>query len=377
MRKLVAVLALGTTCYLAGSASAAPQSQEPPTPQAAAWVVENGAGLVLASGHPDERRAIASITKLMTVLVVLEHHRLSDVITVDERAAEVGQESIALRAGEQLTVADLVRGALIQSANDAAVALALGTAPDLDAFAELMNAKAAKLGLRHTHFVRPDGLDAPGEYSTVTDVTKLARIAMRVPFVRATVREQTESIPGGRVLHTWNDLLATVPGVIGVKTGHTDDAGWSQVAADRQGSTTIYATILGSPSREQRNADLQRLLTWGLGLYTLVQAVEARHAYASVALPYGRSPLALVARSSLRLPVRPWRTLTQKVVAARYVSLPVRRGAVLGRIEIWAGRRMVARRPLVAARTVARPGLAGRVEWYAGRSVHDIVGLIR
>jgi D-alanyl-D-alanine carboxypeptidase (penicillin-binding protein 5/6) len=340
-------------------------------------VVENGAGRVLASGHDREERAIASITKLMTVLVVLDHHRLTDVITVDERAAEVGQESIALRAGEQLTVADLIRGALIQSANDAAVALALGTAPDLDAFAALMNAKAAKLGLRHTHFVRPDGLDAPGEYSTALDVTRLARIAMRVPFVRATVRRETATIAGDRTLHTWNDLLATDGSVFGVKTGHTSDAGWSQVVADRQGSATIYATILGSPSREQRNADLERLLSWAQGLYTLVQAVEAHHAYAAVALPYGRAPLALVAGSPLRLPVRPWRSLTQKVVAARTASLPVRRGQVLGRIEVWAGRRLVAHRPLVAARTVARPGLVGRVEWYAGRSVHHILGLVR
>jgi len=370
MTKLLATLCLVTGCYLAGSASAA---APPPRVDAASWVVENGAGLVLASSHPQDRRSIASITKLMTVLVVLDHHRLSDVITVDERAADVGQESIALRAGEELTVADLIRGALIQSANDAAVALALGTSPDLAAFAGLMNAKAAKLGLGHTHFVNPDGLDTPGAYSTAADVTTLARVAMRVPFIRQTVDEQTATIPGGRTLHTWNDLLGSLPGVIGVKTGHTDDAGWSQVAADRQGSTTIYATILGSPSREQRNTDLRRLIGWGQNVFTVVQAVRANKPYAEVALPYGRKPLTLVARSQLRALVRPWRGLTRRIVAARTASLPVQRGQVLGRVEIWDGKRLVGRRALVASRSVPRPGLPGRVQWYAGRSVHDIL----
>ena len=231
----------------------------------------------------------------MTVLVVLDHHKLSDVVTVDGRSSSVGQESINLRPGEQLTVADLIRGALIQSANDAAVALALATSPSLPAFAKLMNAKAAELGLEHTHFVRPDGLDAPGAYSTAADVTTLARDAMRVPFIRDTVAERSASIAGGRTLHTWNDLLGVVPGVIGVKTGHTDDAGWSQVVADEAGTMTIYATILGSPSRAQRNADLESLISWGIGQVSLVVAIEGDRSYAQIELPYGRDPLVLVA----------------------------------------------------------------------------------
>jgi D-alanyl-D-alanine carboxypeptidase (penicillin-binding protein 5/6) len=307
--------------------------------------------------------------------VTLDHHGLSDVVTVDERAADVGQESIVLRAGEQLTVRDLIRGALIQSANDAAVALALATAPDLPAFADLMNAKATELGLAHTHFVRPDGLDAPGAVSTAADVTKLARIAMRLPFVRATVDETTTTIAGGRVLHTWNDLLGSVPGVFGVKTGHTNDAGWSQVAADRRGPIVVYATILGSPTREQRNADLQRLLAWALSRFVVVDAVRTGRVYGEVELPYGRGRLPLVADSRLRAIVPTGRPLTQRVIAARSADLPVARGQQLGRVEIWLGERLLGRRRLVASRSVAAPGVAGRVGWYATRTVKDIGGL--
>jgi serine-type D-Ala-D-Ala carboxypeptidase (penicillin-binding protein 5/6) len=356
---------------LAGWATASP-----PRVDADAWVVENETGQVLGASNPDEERPIASITKLMTVLVVLDHHKLTDVVTVDARS-EVGQESIGLQPGEQLTVADLIRGALIQSANDAAVALALATSPDVYGFANLMNAKAARLGLRHTHFVNPDGLDAPGAYSTAADVTTLARDAMRVPFIRDTVDETTAAIPGGRTLHTWNDLLGVVPGVIGVKTGHTDDAGWSQVVADEAGTITIYATILGSPSRGQRNADLESLLSWGIGLYSLVVAINPDHTYAQVALPYGRKPLALVAKSELRASVLPGSSLTERVVAPLSTPLPVRRGEVLGHVQIWAHGRLLGRRPLIASRTVAAPGVGGRVGWYARRTVHDVVGLFR
>ena len=370
MRRLV-VPFVAAACCAAAAAAASP----PPPVLAHAWIVENGTGHVLSASNASTPRAIASITKLMTVLVVLEHHRLSDVVTVDERAAEVGQESIALRACEQLTVRDLVRGALIQSANDAAVALALATSPDLPGFANLMNAKARELGLLHSHFVRPDGLDAPGEYSTAADVTKLAREAMKVPFVRQTVVEATAEIAGGRVLHTWNDLLGHVPGVIGVKTGHTDEAGWSQVAADRRGPILVYATILGSRSRERRNADLARLIAWGLGRYMVVDAVTAGRPYAEAELPYGRGRLPLVAASRLRAVVPTGRGLTQRVVATRVARLPVQEGEPLGRVEIWLGKKLVGRRPLVATRSVAAPGLAGRVRWYATRTVKDIGGL--
>ena len=111
-------------------------------------------------------------------------------------------------------------------------------------FVALMNARAGQLGLTDTHFVNPDGLDAPGHVSSARDVTKLARVAMNKPFIRSTVR-LVEATAAGRQLHTWNDLLSTFPGMIGVKTGHTDDAGWSEVAAARGAGVTIYATLLG------------------------------------------------------------------------------------------------------------------------------------
>src|SRR6185437_12900054 len=202
---------------------------------------------------------------------------------------------IELDSGEQMTVGDLLKGTLIQSANDAADALALSVAPDYPSFARLMNAEAVKLGLHDTHFVRPDGLDAAGEYSSAADVTKLARILMHTRFIRETVGEETDMIAGGRTLHTWDDLLSQFPPTIGVKTGHTSAAGWCQVAAARGRGVTVYATLLGSPTRSKRNADLQSLLVWGLGQFRVVPAVHTGRSYAQVKVPYGRGPLTLVA----------------------------------------------------------------------------------
>jgi D-alanyl-D-alanine carboxypeptidase len=205
-------------------------------------------------------------------------------------------------------------------------------------------------------------------------VTRLAQLLMRNPFVRRTVAEETATIAGGRVLHTWDDLLSQLPGVIGVKTGHTDAAGWCQVAALRgPGGTTIYATILGEPSRSVRNADLKSLLVWAESQYRVVTMVQAGRAYAHASLPYGEQPLALVAARPLLAAARVGRPLTERVTASRNVALPVHRGAVLGRVEIWSGTHLVGRRDLVAARTVPKPSAMRRLGWYAGRSVHHLV----
>jgi D-alanyl-D-alanine carboxypeptidase (penicillin-binding protein 5/6) len=372
VRRLLVIAACALAC--AGPAQAA--SAAPSVPLSHAWeIVDARTGEVLASSNAHARVQIASITKLMTVLLTLERHKLTDVVTVDGRAASVGEEAIDLYAGQRMTVHDLLEGSLIQSANNAADALALSMAPSYPAFAQLMNEKAAELGLADTHFVRPDGLDAAGEYSSAADVTKLARIVMRTRFVRDTVRQPTATLADGEVLHTWDDLLAEFPQTIGVKTGHTDDAGWCQVAAARGRGVTVYATLLGSPTRSQRNDDLRSLLIWGLAQFRVVPAVASGRDYADVRLPYGRGTLPLLAQKPLLTVTRVSSPLVQTVVAPVSVRLPVRAGDVLGTVEIRQDGRLVGRRELVASRTVNRPGLVRRVGWYAGRTLHHLAHL--
>jgi len=185
VKRLIVVAAAALA--LASSAQAA----VPPVNARAFVVVDATTGEWLAQHNANARVPIASITKLMTVLISLEHARLNDVVTVKRSASEVGESTINLRAGERITVRELLAGALIQSANDAADALAdyVGHGNER-AFVAMMNSKAKELGLTGTHFVRPDGLDAPDEYSSAADVSRLARIAMRKPEIREVVRDR-------------------------------------------------------------------------------------------------------------------------------------------------------------------------------------------
>ena len=365
---LVAVAALA----FAGAARAAV-----PNPEARAFYVVNASnGEVLASRDAHARLPVASITKLMTVLVALDHLKPDDVVTVSSEAAQVGESRIPLHRGQRIVVRDLLAGALIQSANNAADALAsAASGGDVPRFVAWMNQRARKLGLRDTHFARPDGLDTPGHVSSARDVAVLAQVAMHSRIVRELVRLRSDTIEGGRfVVRTWNDLLGVFPGLLGVKTGHTSDAGWCEVAAARRLGFTIYVVILGSPTRAQRNLDLNRLLAWGVSQYRAL-ALVARQPYAWTAAPYGRHALALVARKPLVRVVRVGRPIIERIVAPTAVSLPVTRGERIGRIEVWAGKTLLGTRPLLAARGVPRPGLGGRLRWYGTRTVQHLAGL--
>ena len=371
MRLRPGLLVVTAALVLAGSsAGAVPQIT------ARAWLVQNAATGEVLVRHDDRlRMPMASLTKLMTVLVALQRAELDEVVTVSPGAAGVGESSMNLRAGERVTVRDLVEGALVQSANDAAWALAFHAGEgSAERFVELMNARARRLGLDDTHFVRPDGLDAPGHVSSARDMTLLARVAMRNPVVRAIVR-QRDAEAAGRSLHTWNDLLGRFPGLIGVKTGHTLGAGWSQVAAARGRGLTIYATILGSPTRAQRNSDLTELLAWGLSRYRVVSLVQTGRVYATAETPYGRPPVRLVAARPLIRVVRVGRPLVERVVAPTAVKLPVAKGAPLGEVQVWQGDELLGRRALVAAAAVDEPGFASRAGWYAGRMLDNAWGI--
>ena len=362
----------------AALALSAPALAAGPDVDARAYLVRNGEDGEILLRHNDRARVpIASITKLMTVLVALERSRPGDLVTITDEAAAVGESTISLVPGERLTVLELVKAALIQSANDAATALAVHAGGgSLDRFVALMNARARTLGLRDTHFVRPDGLDTPGHLSSARDATLLGLAAMRNPVIRKVVRMKTAVISGNRTLRSWNDLLGRFPGLLGVKTGHTSGAGWSEVAAAAGGGVTVYATVLGSPTRAQRNSDLAELLAWGLSRYRSVAVVQRGRVYRWAKAPYGRAALAIVAPRRVVRIVRIDRPLLERVTGPTAVALPVAKGQRLGTVEVFYGRKLIARSPLVATRAIPRPGLAGRVGWYSKRTLSHLWGFV-
>ncbi len=368
MRWVLVALAVLVLCSPAAAAT--------PEVDARAYLVLNPqTGEVLLARHAHDRLPIASITKLMTALLTTAHSKPNEVVAVDRDAVGVTGSTVRLRVGERLRVRELLAAALIQSANDSAVALGEFVGDRVGApFPTLMNNTAESMGLDDTHFVRPDGLDVSGHYSSAWDVTKLAVVAMREPVIRQLVRQESATISGGRSLHTWNDLLGEFPGVFGVKTGHTSSAGWNEVAAVRGNGVTLYVTILGSPARSTRNADLEELLAWGLSRYALVPLTPLDRVYGRVPVTFDGEAVPVVATRPVRRPVRIGRPLVEQVVLPSLLELPVRRGQVVGEVRVLDRKRVVGRSPLVAAESRDEPGLLDRSGWYAGRAVDHVGG---
>ena len=359
-RGLVVVVAL--VAALATPVQATSQDAADLRIAAAAWYLVGADGAILAQESSRRERPIASITKLMTALVALENARPSDVVQVTAEAASVGGSTMYLRAGEQLTVAELVRGLLVPSANDAAMALALHVGEgSTSRFVELMNDKARQLGLTDTAFRNPHGLDEAGHVSSARDATLLLRHAFGIPFVADALARSSVS-SGGRRIPTTDDLLGSWEAFDGGKTGHTDGAGWSQSGAATARGATVYGTVLGAGSRTARNDALRALLEHGLDSYRRVAAIDSSRVYAAAETGYGLAPRrarpgAHDRADGARRRRRCWSGSSRPCRS----GCRSREGQRLGRVEIWRGDDLVASADLVAAEAVAEPGLAPQV----------------
>jgi len=352
-------------------AAAAPGLGAPPPVQARAYIVLNPAtGETLAERGPDRELPMASTTKIMTALLVLERAGLDDRYTVPPEAVAIGGSTGHLVEGETLSVRDLLTALLVPSGNDAAVTLADGLSGSQEAFVELMNARARELGLAHTRFANPHGLDAPGHHSSPADLVRLAGVAMRDPVFRRTVASRRAEIPGPRgvgrrVFESENELLDLDPDADGVKTGMTDGAGFTLVAHARRESlgVELYLASIGSRSSAIRARDAERLLDYGFSRYARAQLLAP-------GTVLGRAQVDGV--SGRTVPYRPATELdapirlggapvTQTMVAPTEVSPPVEEGQVLGSVTYRQGDRVIGRRDLVAAASAGSPGLWDRL----------------
>lgn len=366
MLRRLAILAVLAALVATPAAAAAPV----PDVAAAAYIlVDPRTGETLAQRAPDRELAMASTTKIMTALVALERADLDDVYTVPQAAVEIGGSSAGLVAGERLSVRDLLAGLLVASGNDAGVTLARGVAGSEEAFVGLMNERARGMGLTRTRFRNAHGLDAPGHHSSVSDLVRLGRVAMRDPVFREIVASRRATIPGPRgagvrELVSENLLLDIDPDADGVKTGMTDDAGYAIVARARRPAlgVTLYAAMIGSPSHEQRAQDAKRLLDWGFAQYGRATLLPADAIIGEapvddapgVGVPYRPD-------RPLSAPIRLGRPLTETIVAPTELQAPVSAGEVIGTITMRQGDHVLGRRDLVAVRGASEPGFLDRL----------------
>lgn len=258
---------------------------EAPTIDAAYGILVDAEGNVLWSRSADTRSAMASITKIMTAVVTLENAGLDDVYTVSAAAASVGESSAGLAQGDKATVYQLLCGLLIHSGNDAGVVLAEGVAGSVDAFVEMMNAKAQELGLSNTHYTNPHGLDDADHYSSAYDIAVLSRYAMQNPTFSKIVKKKKVTLDYGGHTSTFrstNSLLNTWKYCNGVKTGYTNEAGYCLSSAAKKEGLQLYAVVLGCADEGQRFTDCYRLLNWGFSHYRSVQLASAQDVLAQV-----------------------------------------------------------------------------------------------
>jgi len=369
---LIALIALSLVLAEAATAQrddpvAAPRIQAP-----SAILVEPVTGDVIFQRRSAARRAIASTTKLMTALIVLERTTLDDRLTVVPYAAAPVESVAGLRAGERLTTADLLRALLLASANDAAVTLATRVAGSREAFVRLMNQRARQLGLRNTRYTNPVGLDDPRGHSSAEDLVKLTLILRRRAFFRETVDRPRATLRSGarpRTVINRNRLVAANPFVTGVKTGRTQAAGYVLVGSATRGGVTVLSAVLGDPSEAARNQDTLRLLRFGLGSYRSLRPVRRGQELGRADLRYGERDVPIVATKTISRTARRSERVTVRVVdVPRNLEGPLPRGARAGTALVRQRGRTVARVALVTGADVAQATVTERLRDFLSRT---------
>jgi D-alanyl-D-alanine carboxypeptidase (penicillin-binding protein 5/6) len=357
---------------------------KPPYPHqpigAQAYILEDvDTGRILAQHNAHQRMFPASLTKTMTALVAIEKGDLNKVVRIGPNPPKTGESSVNLLEGETFTLADLVRAALIHSANDACVAIAEAVAGNVPSFVKMMNVKAEEIGAKQTHFANPHGLHDPNHYTTPYDLALIVRRAMTHSFFNEVVATKEYTLHGNykigprRVMYNRNRLLFRWPSCDGVKTGYTRQAGRCLIAsatlrdAKSKRPWRLLAVVMKAPNSWSDGYNLLKFHGFNQFQPVLVARADERVAQANVV--GGAHSVAAVADHDVELPLRPYEKahVTAQPHLARVLA-PVVQGERVGRVEYWFKDHKLGEVPLVARADVpaslvahALPGAAALV----------------
>jgi len=375
----VSLLASGISSALAADTFAV--SPQPPAVQAGAWVLmDYTTGQILTAGNEHQQRNPASLTKLMTGYVIdraIDSHRISadDVVTVGKDAWAKGNpvfdgsSLMFLKPGDRLTVHDLSRGLIVDSGNDACVALADYVAGGQPQFVKMMNNYVQKLNLRDTHFETVHGLDAPGQHSSAYDLAVLSRAIIHGEPEFYHMYSEKSLTWNGITQQNRNGLLwdKTLK-IDGLKTGHTSGAGFNLIASAVEGNQRLIAVIMGAASSKGREDEARKLLVWGQQNYATVQILTKGKSIGNERIWYGDKENVAVG------PDRDfWMALPKteiEHIKARYVlngkelDAPIAAHQSVGEIELYDRDKVVARMPLTTLDSVEKGGLFSRLSDY-------------
>lgn len=380
MRFIAVLVSLGVAFSGAGLPGAGAQPaldvnapEAPPVAAHAAVLMDFATGRVLAAKNPHARMEPASITKIMTAVVALEHGDLDAVIEFPTAAANVEGSKVHFRPGDPYTLAELLYGLMLESGNDAAIAIALHVAGSVAEFANLMNETARRIGAVNTHFTNPHGLPDPDHYTTAYDMALITQYAYRFPEFAAIVAAESYTLPyvpgrPARTLYNGNRALGS-GGIDGVKTGYTQAAQHTYVASASREGNRLIAVVLRT-HREGKWEDALTLIEYGFANYRWVPVIEGGREVDAVPVDGGEEDeVAVVPRYNMLVPVRPGEEASIRVERELVPRLaaPVDGGTVVGHLAVYI-EAVDAERPLVtvdlvtARRVEARASLWMRVQ---------------
>jgi D-alanyl-D-alanine carboxypeptidase (penicillin-binding protein 5/6) len=350
----------------------------PPAPApetSAAWILmDYASGQVLAGENIDQRHEPASITKVMTSYVIASEmaagkvHGDDQVMMSEHAWREGGAGTEGSYSGfpvnQTAPLVEMEKGMVVQSGNDAAIALAEHVAGSEQAFASLMNAYAQRIGMKNSHFVNPHGLSAEGHYSTAHDLALLGRALIRDFPVAYSYNKIKEFTVGPITQPNRNLLLWRDPSVDGIKTGHTSNAGYCLMASALRGDQRLIAVVLGDTSENQRAVDAQALLNWGFRFYETHKLYDAGKAIAKQKVWKGAGPevsLGVAEPLLVSLPRGKYAQLKPSIDVPKQLVAPIAKGQRIGTVKVTLDGKVVAQRPLVALQAVEEGGFFKRL----------------
>lgn len=316
-----------------------------------AILIDAQTGRVLYEKQAEEKSLIASTTKIMTALVICEQTNVLDRVKIPKEAVGIEGSSMYLKGGEVLTVQELLYGLMLQSGNDAAVALAIYCGGTVEGFTELMNDKAHRLGMTQSHFANPNGLDSPGNYSTARDMGILTAYAMQNPIFAQTVSTKTITI-GERCLRNHNKLLWQLEGANGVKTGYTKAAGRILISSVTRMGRQLIAVTFNAPDDWQ---DHKTLIEDGFSRFTVQKLIRQGQTLGQLELAGGQeTSVDLIAAEDFSYSLAQGERVTISLPEAGFAYAPVAEGQEAGFAHILVDGTAVAKVPLVYGATIER-----------------------
>lgn len=341
----------------------------PPTVVAGSYILQDfRSGKILAENNADVKLAPASLTKIMTVFVVFTeirngHLHLDDTATISQKAWSTGGSKMFVKVDDKVKIEDLLKGVIIQSGNDASVALAEHVAGDESTFAEMMNQYAQRLGMLNTHFVDSNGLPAENHYTTARDLATLTSALIKEFPEYYRWFSQQEFTYNNITQHNRNTLLSKDGSVDGVKTGFTDDAGYCLVASALRNDMRLISVVMNTKSAAARAAENQNLLNYGFRFFESHKLFQGKTALAEPRIWKGdekNAALGLAEDLYVTIPRRQFEGVKSEIVVDPKIMAPIQEGAKLGSVKVTLQGEVLADKDLIALTTVPQGGIFRR-----------------